>query len=438
MNQTNQKPLPPGKSGLPFIGETIAFLRERDFAIKRYQQYGPIFRTHLMGRPTVVMAGPEANQFLLANGMDHFAWESGWPNTFKELLGRSLFLQDGDEHKRNRRLITPAFHGPALAGYLAGMDAIIRRYLDTWATMGVLAWFTEFKKMTFEVACALLIGTNPNDAISQLSQDFTDLTNGLFTLPIRARWTPYGKALAARDRLLAFVDKQITLRQQNLGQDALSLLLQSVDEEGNQLSREELKAQVILLLFAGHETTTSMLTSFCMLMAQHPEVWAKAREEQTAVGLDTPLTIESLRQMPFLDRIFREVERLHPPVAGGFRGTETAFDFNGYHIPAGWQVVYNITATHYDPAIYPNPYTFDPDRFDPARKGKQSPYALVGFGGGPRTCIGKSFALMEMKVTAVHLLRHYTWEILPGQNLEITRIPTTRPKDNLLVQFKKR
>jgi cytochrome P450 len=437
--EPTQLPLPPGHFGLPFIGETLSFLRDSNFTQKRQQQYGPIFKTKILGRPTVIMIGPEANQFILSTHIDYFSWGEGWPPNFRELLGRSLFLQDGEEHQRNRKLLMPAFHGKALASYIATMETITQRYLQRWQTIKTFAWFPELKQMTFEIASYLLMGSEPGTLTNQLSDWFTSLTAGLFALPFRFPGTGYYKALKARDRLLDHLEKVIQQRQQNLTRDALGLLVQSRDEEGNGLSLEELKVQALLLLFAGHETTTSMLTSFCLSLAQHPEILERLRTEQQLICQQTPeLTLETLKQMAYLDQVLQEVERLYPPIGGGFRGVIKPFEFQGYQVPAGWMALYQINETHQDAAVYSHVKQFDPDRFNPERaESKKQDFSLVGFGGGPRICLGIAFAKLEMKIFAAHLLRHYQWELLPQQNLELDPVPTLHPKDGLKVKFKK-
>jgi cytochrome P450 len=432
----NNLPIPPGSFGLPFIGETLQFLFDPGHLARRIQKEGPIIRTHILGRPCVMMNGPEANRFILSTGMKHFSWGEGWPVTFREILGRSLFLQDGEEHRRNRKLMMPAFHREALRNYLGSMERLTLRYLDKWVDLREFAWFEENKQLTFEIASELLIGSQPGPEVQHLSRLFTELTNGLTTLPLNLPFTPYGKALRARDALLQHIETAILERQQNPGTDALSLLVMSRDENGDALSMTELKAQALLLLFAGHETTTSMLTSFCMVLAQHSEVWAKARAEQHALGINGPLTLDSIKQMTYLEQVLKEVERLYAPVPGGFRGVVEPFEFNGYHIPKGWMVLYGIPSAHQNPAVYPEPTRFDPDRFSPERaEDAQMPFSLVGFGGGPRICLGYAFAQLEMKIIASYLLRHYTWELLPGQDLDYALFPTLRPKDGLKVRF---
>ncbi len=436
-----QLPLPPGNLGLPLIGETFQFLFDRQFHRKHADRYGMVFKTSLLGKPTICMVGPDAARFVLSSQtMEHFSWGDGWPQSFKALLGRSLFVQDGEEHRRNRRLMMPAFHGRALVGYIETIETITRRYLNKWEQLGRFSWFHENKQLTFEIASQIFLGANPGSDTARLSKLFTELTGGLFGLvPSRSKWTRFGRGMAARAELLEYIMQAVEERQRNPGLDALSLLVQARDEDGQSLSTDELTAQAMLLLFAGHETTTSMITSLCLELALHPEVLAKARDEQKQfAATDDPLTLEQIGQMSYLEQVLREVERLHPPVAGGFRGVVKAYDFNGYHIPAGWKVLYNIPDTQSIAKGYTSPDRFDPDRFSPAREEhKAQAFSLIGFGGGPRICLGMSFAQLEMKIIAARLLREYRWEILPNQRLDWMRIPTLHPKDGLRVAFQR-
>jgi len=285
----------------------------------------------------------------------------------------------------------------------------------------------------------LLLGANPGAEVERLSRLFDTLTNGLFSLfPVRMPVTQFGKSVAARNELLKHLEKVVKERQENPTNDVLSLLIEARDEEGNKLSLKELTAQAMLLLFAGHETTTSMLTWLCLELGRHPEVLQRAREEQKQLELMGSLSLEQLGQMPYLEQVLLEIERMHPPVAGGFRGVVKPFEFNGFYVPAGWLALYSIKMTHYLPDVYPNPQNFDPDRFSLERQEhKKRPMSLVGFGGGSRICIGFAFAKLEMKIVAAYLLRNYCWEILPNQSLEVVEVPTRRPKDGLRVRFEK-
>ncbi|TAD94327.1 MAG: cytochrome P450 [Oscillatoriales cyanobacterium] len=427
--------LPPGSFGLPLMGDTLNFLRDSQFAKKRHQQYGNIFKTSIFGQPTVFMCGQEANLFVLSHENQYFV--VSWPPSTKALLGPlSLALQTGADHQNRRKLLYQAFQPRALAGYTEAMEDITERYLERWAKMSEFAWYPELRNYTFDVACKLLVGIDSGSEMP-LGHYFETWCNGLFSIPFDVPWTLFGKAKNSRKLMLAELEKIIRDRQQGIpgGNDALGLLISARDDEGNSLSVEELKDQVLLLLFAGHETLTSAIASFCLLVAQHPDVTAKVRAEQQQFPPTEPLTLEQLKQMTYLEQVLREVLRLVPPVGGGFRTVINACEFGGYEIPKGWSVLYQINQTHQDATVYPEPDRFNPDRFNSERSAK--PFSYVPFGGGLRECLGKEFARLEMKLFAARMIRECEWELLPNQDLNLIRVPTPHPRDGLRVKFQR-
>lgn len=432
-------PLPPGDFGLPLIGETFDFLRDRDFAHKRHQKYGAIFKTHLFGKPTVMAIGAEANRFILTNENQYFSVT--WPHSTKVLLGsESLALQVGSEHQKRRKLLSQAFQPRALAGYLTAMEEITLGYLAKWKSLGILTWYPELRDLTFDVACKLLVGIDSGSE-SLMGKYFKDWCEGLFTIPVNLPWTKYGRALYCREKLLSEIEAIVRERQggDDSSQDALGLLLQARDEEGNSLSLQELKEQVLLLLFAGHETLTSAIASTCLLLAQNPPIVAAIRTEQQQLGIEGSPTMEQLKQMTYLEQVLKEVLRLIPPVGGGFRDIIQSCEFNGYQLPQGWSILYQIRHTHYDQNIYFKPEEFDPERFSPAlAEDKAKTFGYVPFGGGIRECLGREFAKLEMKLFTTLLVRDYQYSLLPGQNLEMVNMPTPHPRDGLRVKFWRR
>ncbi len=431
-------PFPPGNLGLPFIGETVGFLQDPDFADKRHKRYGEIFKTCLFGSPTVYLSGAEAIRFVLLNEDQYFAIR--WPPSTSTLLGpASLAVQKGSEHQQRRKLLAQAFQPRALATYIPTMEAITQQYCDRWEQQGTFTWYSELRNYTLDIACKLIVGIEAGSKTS-FGEWFERWTDGLFSVPLPLPWTNFGQALRSRQLLLRDIERIIRERQsqQDTGQDALGLLLQAKDEDGNGLSIEELKDQILTLLFAGHETLTSAIATFCLKVAQHPAVLTKLRTEQVQFQNDQPLTLESLKQMEYLEQVLKEVLRILPPVGGGFREVIQACEINGYTIPKGWSVLYEIGRTHQDSQLYPNPKEFDPERF--ATTGgtdKAKPFSYVPFGGGIRECLGKEFARLEMKIFAALLLRNYQWTLLPDQNLEFVMVPTPRPADGLKVQFRR-
>ncbi|MBD3882471.1 cytochrome P450 [Phormidium tenue FACHB-886] len=431
------KPIP-GSFGLPIVGETLSFFRDSQFAQKRHQKYGAVFKTRLLGSPTLFMQGVEANRFVLTHENQFF--EVAWPPSTEALLGNlSLALQTGDVHQNRRKLLAQAFLPRALSGYIAAMEELTDRYLQRWQQQREFSWYPELRRYTFDVACKLLVGLDAGFE-TQLGHEFETWSEGLFSIPVNLPWTRFGKAKRSRDRLLREIEQLIRQRQQQeLGNDALSLLLQAEDEDGNRLSLEELKDQILLLLFAGHETLTSAIASFCLLVAQHPAVLTALRTEQQQFPTEQPMTLDQLKQMAYLEQVLREVMRLIPPVGGGFRKVIAACEYEGYQIPKGWAVLYQIGSTHTNANLYPQPNQFDPDRFSPAQLQSQSvdrqKYGYLPFGGGIRECLGKEFARLEMKLFAARLIRGYDWRLLPNQNLEMVTVPTPHPRDQLKVEF---
>jgi retinoid hydroxylase len=442
MSATTEKtaslPFPPGSLGLPIVGETISFLRDRNFQKKRLSKYGKVFKTNIFGNPTVVMVGAEANQFLFKNENKYVV--STWPKSTRILLGQdSLSVRSGSFHTSRRKLLAQAFQPRALASYIPTMEKFTTSYLQKWEEMETLTWYPELRDYTFDIASSLLIGTDGGSQ-TPIAQLFEDWCAGLFSLPIALPWTSFGKALRCREGLLQQIESIVRKRQQkeNFTEDALSLLIQAKDEEGNSLSLNELKDQVLLLLFAGHETLTSAIASFCLLTAQNPEVLDRLRSEQKQLSLSSPLTLEQLKQMTYLEQVLKEVLRVVPPVGGGFRKVIETFEFKGYQIPQNWSIQYQIAETHKDNNIYLDGDRFDPDRFAPDRaEDKQQSFGYVPFGGGLRECLGKEFARLEMRIFASMLVRDYEWELLPNQDLNMVVIPTPHPRDGLKINFRR-
>ena len=435
----NYLPEPPGDSGVPFIGETIPFFTDPQFNQKRTAKYGKIYKTHVLGNPTVMMIGSEANTFLFRNENKYVV--STWPKTTRILLGKeSLAVKNGNFHTSRRQLLYQAFQPRALSNYIPAMEKITEEYLQKWEQAQTLTWYPELRDYTFDIASNLFVSTDGGSQTT-IGKNFEQWCKGLFAIPLSLPWTAFGKAKKARKKMLANLEEIILKRQQaaDPGQDALGLLIAAKDEEGNSLSLEELKDQILLLLFAGHETLTSAIASFCLLTAQHPDVLQKLRTEQDRLNITGTPTLEDLKNMTYLEQVIKEVMRLIPPVGGGFRKAIATFEFGGYRIPEGWIVQYQIAQTHKDEDLYPESDRFDPERFAPERLAdKQASFGYIPFGGGLRECLGKEFARLEMRLFASKILQKYTWELIPDQNLELITVPPPHPRDGLKVNFRRR
>ena len=287
-------PLSPGRSGLPLIGETLSFLSDPDFASKRRQRYGNLFRTNLFGRPTIYLAGADAVRFVLLNENQYFV--ASWLPSTKALLGpAALSVQQGSMHQQRRKLLAQAFQPRALASYVETMMTVTRSYLDRWEQQGTLTWYPELRNYTLDIACQLIVGI-PSGSQTGFGEAFEGWTQGLFSVPLPLPGTKFNRAIQNRKLRLSEIERTVRQRQQQAdpARLALGLRVSAKDEAGNKLSVNELKDQVLTLLFAGYETLTSAIGSFCLFMAQHPAVLERIRAEQALFQHRETLMLEDL------------------------------------------------------------------------------------------------------------------------------------------------
>jgi cytochrome P450 len=436
-------PLPPGTRGIPFIGETVDWVRDPLlFAQKRYNRYGPVWSTHLMGRPCAVLLGPDANRFMLQTHRHLFSSRAGWGRSITSLIGDGLSLIDGIEHRRHRQMIMPALHGAMLGRYFDVMHELTAQHVTRWTQQDQFKLFDGFKHLSFGIAARLMLGTRTQREANRFYEQFHRFTGGLFALPAwKLPWLPYGKAWRSGQQLRRTLQEVISARRAAPHADdldILGLLLNACDADGMRFTDDELIDELLVLLWAGHDTVTSLLTWTLLELLRQPALWARAAAEQHTLPSDDHLSLAHLKHIPLLDNILREAERLHPPAPGGFRGVIEPFEYGGYQIPAGMTAMYSIVWTHHMPELWHAPARFDPDRFLPPRDEGKQPFTLIGFGGGPRICVGYAFAKMQMQIIVSHLLRHCHFEVLPGQDFTPIPVPTKMPKDGLIVRVSKR
>src|SRR5437016_5491276 len=228
---TIETPPPPGSDGLPLLGETLSFAKNPfRFIEERLAAHGRSFRTNVLGRKTVVVAGADAaGRFIDSNVVMR---EGSMPPHVQELFGgRSLPLLDGEAHKTRKGLVMQAFGRAALAAYLPTIQTSVERYFEKWSTSGEIRWLDEMKRLSIEVICTTVIGMQPGEEMDQLRRDYGILTGGFATLPINIPGTRYRKALQARDRILNVLRQKVRERRAGggpgapLSDDGLSRIL---------------------------------------------------------------------------------------------------------------------------------------------------------------------------------------------------------------------
>lgn len=372
------------------------------------ERYGRLFTIRLSPGRTVVVAADAAVAKEVFTG-DPALLHAGEGNVvLRPLLGpRSVLLLDGPEHLRQRRLMLPPFHGERMRGYGERMRAIADRHVAQWPVGEPFAVQRSMQAITLEVILRVVFGVEEPARVAQLSAplrrllDSTEQPWRLLALQLtrsegaRPR-TPWGRVR----RLLAPVDamiyEEIAARRAELESgrptrdDILTLLLSARDEDDQPLTDAELRDELMTLLLAGHETTATALTWTLERITRHPEVLARLEAEVGGEGADA-----------YLDAVIKETLRLRPVVPAVVRKLQAPLTFGGWDLPAGVNIAPNIWLIHRDPALYPEPEAFRPERFLDRTPGT---YEWLPFGGGIRRCLGASFALYEMRMVLSTIL----------------------------------
>ncbi|GCC22290.1 hypothetical protein chiPu_0000677 [Chiloscyllium punctatum] len=447
-----EKPLPPGSMGLPFLGETLHLVLQRyKFLKMKVRKYGYVYKTHLFGNPTVrVMGAENVKQILLG---EHKLVSVQWPASVRTILGASCLSNlHHSEHKHRKRVILKAFSREALQNYIPVMGeevrAGVRRWLDSGSCVLV---YPEMKRLMFGIAMRILLGFEPANTSPQtqreLIQAFEEMIRNLFSLPIDVPFSGLYRGLKARNVIHAKIEENIrkkVARRDSSGQlkDALQLLIEHSEQSEQPLRLQELKESATELLFGGYETTASTATSLVTFLALHPEVLHKVRRELQEQGLLSSdgseirhISVELLEQLKYTGSVIKETLRLSPPVPGGFRVALKTFVLNGYQIPKGWNVIYSICDTHDVATNFSKKEEFNPDRFmEGCLENESCKFSYIPFGGGSRSCVGKEFAKILLKIFTVELVRACDWELLNGPPTMKTN-PLLYPVDNLPTKF---
>ncbi|HZC05781.1 MAG TPA: cytochrome P450 [Ktedonobacterales bacterium] len=403
--------------------------RTGPFLAEMYRKHGPIFRASNFNMDIVYLVGPEANRFVLLSDRLKFSHHEGWGKLFSVsyLFGDGLLSMDGPEHDAHRRIMNPAFAISYMDRYVPLMNRIIRERIATWGERGEVDVYEEARKITFDVAAEALTGLRAGPEVDRFREVFSQMLMLGMMVSSQQEWDT--RMTALRAELDSLIRPKIAARRAHPTDDILGLLVTAKDSSGQPLSDERIIAHANILLVAGHETSTSLASWLLYQLTQQTEITQRVLDEQLAlVGPTAEPTLDDIKRMKYLDLVLLEAERVYPPVSNGPRGVVEDFEFAGYHVPAGTYAFYSIAASHLLPEVFAQPEVFDPERFAPPREEhKRTPYGLVGFGGGPRVCIGINFAKVEIKALVSQALRRYELEAVPDQTLvqfyRVTAVP---------------
>jgi cytochrome P450 len=394
------------------------------------------------------MLGPEANSYVTVTHPHNFHWREGSFGDLIPLLGDGLLTIDGGYHDRARRIMMPAFHREQIEAAVETMTAEAEAALATMRPGDVVDVYAWMRNLAMRIAMRALLGLDPDDAgRGTAAAEHFERALSFYGIEyhlrlLRGPGSPWRKLITSRRVLDRIVADEIARRRAAPDpdrRDVLSLLIEARDEDGTGLSDEEIRDQLMTLMFAGHDTSTSTVSFLFYELARHPEALANLRAEQEEVLGDRPPTAAQLAgELPYLDMVVDEVLRLYPPAWIGPRRAVHDFEFAGHSVPAGAHVNYCSWASHRLPEVFGDPEAFIPERFTRDRKTALPRGAYVPFGGGSRICIGKRFGQTEVKLVATLALQRLRFERLPGRTMTIRQMPTLSPDGGLAMRVLER
>jgi cytochrome P450 len=397
-------------------------------------KYGPNFRTHLAGRPVLIIGGPDAVRDVLLDREKNFSSELGWKKSLGKLFARGLMLKDFDEHRVDRRLMQVAFRNDAMRRYVDTMTAAIDTAIVSWPRE--LKLYPVLKQLTLDMASNIFLGLALGPESKVVDEAFVAAVDASIAL-VRSELPlfTYGRGIRGRRTLERFFATLIRERRKNPGIDLLSELCRAKSEDGERFSDDDITDHMIFLMMAAHDTTTSAMSSLVHLLLENPEWQERAREEVLARG-GAPVSWDDRGSLPVLDRCFDETIRLFPPVPYAARQSLRPCTLAGFEIPAGVMIAPAALVTHRLPEFWSSPDRFDPDRFLPERaEHTKHSHVYFPFGGGAHVCIGLHFARIQVTAVMNKLLARY--RIVDPRGVKGPRsfasVPIAHPRDGLPV-----
>lgn len=424
----------PTVDGLPWIGIAHRFARDPLGVLGGLaREHTPLVRFRFFGGHAVLISDPELARDVLVTHHRSFRKADHEVALLGRILGNGLVTNnDTDHHRRQRRLVQPAFHHRRIASYADTIVDYTAAMLDDWVPDVERDISEEMRELTMYIVAKTLFDADRDDlsgnarAIGDAIAIFQEATDDDFDMPFRLpAWvpTPRQRRLRAAKRLVDDTLLEIIGRRRDSGEDTgdlLSMLLTAVDEDGSGMDDRQLLDEVITLFVAGHETTSNALTWTWYLLSQHPEVVARLHAELDGVlGGRTP-TLTDLEALPYTLMVLKESMRLYPPVyALNGRMANEDVRVGDYLIGKDTYVIVSQWSMQRNPRYFPEPERFDPARFSPENEPSIPRYAYIPFGAGPRVCIGNSFAMMEAHLILATVAQRFDLALAPGQKLDL-------------------
>ncbi len=406
-----------------------------------FAEHGDRVRLRFLYENALFIAHPDDLYKVLISDQKNFAKRTRGYKAMHSLLGNGLVTSEGDFWLRQRRIAQPSFHKKRIRGFADTMAAVAAEKATTWAADpgdgGHVDIADEMMEVALDIVGLTLLSTRLADhsdevgpALELVMRDVIRRVQEPLVFPLAVPTPHNRKVRQAIDTLHEVVHDIISERRNSSDNppDLLTMLMEATDEDtGEQMSDAQLRDEVMTIFLAGHETTANALTWTFFLLAEHPDVEAQLHEELDRVLPDRRIpTVDDLSDLKYTRMIIDESLRLFPPVAMIARRTNETYRFDDIEVPPDTFILFAPYVTHRHPEFWDDPERFDPERFrekDPDRPR----FAYYPFLGGPRQCIGNTFALMEAQLVLATLASRFRFHRLtegpPGLDLTITLRP---------------
>jgi cytochrome P450 len=416
-------PFPPGDTRFS-MARTRAFTRDPlTLLLGAYDRYGPVFTQRVFHQNIVFVLGPEANHHLLVSNAANYEWRTGHYGDLMPLLGDGMLAIDGAFHRLSRKAMLPMFHRERIAQAMVLMNEEVDAALDGWHDGQRLDLYHWTRELALRIAMRALFGLDPDrtrdqiDAAREFENALAFWSKEYIFQVLRGPGSPWRRMRTAAKRLDTVIYAEIDRRRAAgvLGDDLLGLLLATTQDEDGELllTDRNIRDEVMTLLFAGHDTTTSTVAFLFYELSRHAHL-VEAEDFELSTALDETL-------------------RLYPPAWIGPRRTIDQATIAGVTIPARVPVEYSSWVSHHLPDVWDDAFAFKPERFAGPNRDRIPKGAYVPFGGGSRTCIGMRFGQAEIHVIASKILSRFRLELEPGYTLRVRQMPTIGPRDGLPV-----
>ena len=435
---------PPVSRGLPVLGNTLSMAKDiRRFLTEQYLELGPVFGVRMLHRRFTVLAGVEANRFMIRDGTRHLRTFEFW-DSFNARFGaaRSLVGSDGTEHASLRKLMRRGYSRQYATHRLDAFATIARREIADWSPETPRSVRASLQRIAADQVGTLVGGVSPLPYFDDVVYFFTALV-GNQVIPNPAVWTRRFRRASRRVHelyLKVIAEHTGDKRKRNAEDgDLIDDILDMHESDPQFLPEADLKIAALGPFVAALDTVPSTCSFMLYALLKHPEVLEQVRSEADRLFADGEPTWEGLREMDVTHRAAMETMRMYPVAPLLFRTVTNAFEFGGYRIPARENVIIATTVPHYLPEYFPEPDRFDIERYTQERAEHRRPEVYAPFGLGPHRCLGNGFAEVQIAVTMATLLHEVELVLAPtGYTLKTTQVPLPSPSKSFKVRVVRR